>query len=76
MGSLEKRKKDNSPVAENLKRIIEDRALHQPEIARRAGLEPRNLCDIINGQKLIRAREIEAVAAALDVGVEELFWRE
>lgn len=76
MNALEKRKAGNSPVAENLKMIIEERALHQAEIARRAGLEPRNLCDIIKGNKLIRASEIEALAKVMAVEVQELFARQ
>ncbi|MBS6295944.1 MAG: helix-turn-helix transcriptional regulator [Dialister sp.] len=76
MNTLEKRRVGNSPVAENLEKIIEERALHQAEIARRAGLKPRNLCDIIKGNKLIRANEIETLAKVLNIGVEDLFRRE
>lgn len=63
----------NSPVAENISDIIECRALSRPEIARRAGMNPRRLYDIIKGHQLIRAKEIKMIAEVLDVEIEELF---
>lgn len=70
---LQKRKLANAPVAGNLKRIIEERMLTQSKLARKAGLTPKNLSDIVCGYKLIRASEILSLAEALGVGVEELF---
>lgn len=69
----ERIKNGNYPVAENLKRIIEERMLHKPDIARQAGLSPRNLSDILSGSKLIRASEISKIADALRIDVSELF---
>lgn len=63
----------NSPVAENLEAIIQERALNRPEIARRANMNPRRLYDIIKGYQLIRAQEIKVLAGVLGVDVSELF---
>lgn len=63
----------NRPVAENLDAIITARALSRPEIARRAGIKPRRLYDIIKGNQLIRAKEIKSIAEVLGVDISELF---
>ena len=63
----------NSPVAENLEAIIQERALNRSEIARMANMNPRRLYDIIKGYQLIRAREIKVLAGVLGVDVSELF---
>lgn len=63
----------NRPVAENLDVIITERALSRPEIARRAGINPRRLYDIIKGHQLIRAQEIKKLAEVLGIEVSTLF---
>lgn len=63
----------NRPVAENLDAIITERALSRPEIARRAGINPRRLYDIIKGHQLIRAQEIKKLAEVLGIEVSTLF---
>lgn len=73
MNTKERLKKSNYPVADNLKRITEERTLSRPAIAHRSGLTPKKLSDIINGYTLIRACEILKLAETLDIGVEELF---
>ena len=69
-------KNGNSPVAGNIARILEEKTMERAKIARKAGLKPRELTDIINNCKVIRASEIEALAEALGVEVQELFARE
>lgn len=69
-------KNGNSPVAGNIARILEEKTMERAKIARKAGLKPRELTDIINNCKVIRAAEIEALAEALGVEVQELFARE
>ncbi|MFR1698761.1 MAG: helix-turn-helix domain-containing protein [Anaerovoracaceae bacterium] len=64
----------NRPVAENLDAIITERALSRPEIARRAGINPRRLYDIIKGHQLIRAQEIKILSEVLGIEVSVLFW--
>lgn len=63
----------NKPVAENIDAIIKDKALNRPEIARRAGVSPRHLYDIIKGRQLIKAQEIKAIAEVLNVEIADLF---
>ncbi len=70
---VDSRKAGNSPVAENIERLIKENRLSSPKIARYAGMSPRNLRDIINGNKLVRASEIVIIAEALRVDVAELF---
>lgn len=68
-----RRRKLNEPVASNIERIIKDGALSRPEVARRAGLKPRQLTDMLNGGAYIKASQILAIAEALRVNVTELF---
>ena len=69
-------KNGNSPVAGNIARILEEKTMERAKIARKAGLKPRELTDIINNCKVVRASEIEALAEVLGVEVQELFVRE
>jgi transcriptional regulator with XRE-family HTH domain len=68
-----RRRKLNEPVASNIERIIKDGALSRPEVARRAGLKPRQLTDMLNGGAYIKAIQILAIAEALRVNVNDLF---
>lgn len=68
-----RRRKLNEPVASNIEKIINDGALSRPEVARRAGLKPRQLTDILNGGAYIKAVQILAIAEALRVNVADLF---
>lgn len=63
----------NKPVAGNIKKIIYNNAYHQPAIAERAGISARNLWDMLNGTRIIRPADLQNIAMALDVSVEELF---
>lgn len=68
-----KRRKLNDPVASNIERIIKNNALSRPEVARRAGLTPKQLTDILNGGAYVKASQILAIAEALRIDVTELF---
>ena len=43
----------NSPVAENIARIIAEKGLKQVHVSEKAGYNAQNLSDMIHGQKLI-----------------------
>lgn len=73
MQGREQRRLSNSPVANNLERLIKEKDLKQANVARAAGMKPRNLSDILNGYKVVRANEILKLAIAIGVNVEELF---
>lgn len=63
----------NGNVPRNLVRIIRDKGFKQGAVARQAGLSEHQLTDMLKGRKIIRARDIAALAAALGVDVGELF---
>ena len=64
---------DNEPVARNIKRIIKERGLKQYVIAQGAGYSAVQMSDMINGRKVIKPRDIVALAEALEVDAGELF---
>ena len=65
--------RDNEPVARNIKRIIVERGLKQYVIAQAAGYSAVQISDMINGRKVIKPRDIVALAGALEVDAGELF---
>ena len=60
-------------VQENLVRVIEEKGLVKKGVAKRAGITPQMLSDIIAGRKVIRADMVPALAAAIDVPIPEMF---
>lgn len=66
-------KNSNSPVAENIERIIKERGLKQVYVAERAGMSSQALCDILKGRRLIRIGEVPNLAYALGVEPNELY---
>ena len=57
----------NSPVAENIARIIAEKGLKQVHVSEKAGYSAHGLSDMLNGRKLIKVRDLVRIAAALDV---------
>lgn len=57
----------NSPVAENIARIIAEKGLKQVHVSKKAGYSAQSLSDMINGRKLIKVSDLVRIAAALDV---------
>ncbi len=66
----------NSIVAENVKRIIEERSLKQSTLAKKAGFSPQEFNAMLHGRRLMRAVEIAVVIDVLDVDANELFKKE
>ena len=64
---------DNTPVAQNLRRIIQEKGMKQGAVAQRAGYDPQQLSDMIRGRKIIRPIDIAALAKALRVEIKDLF---
>lgn len=62
------------PIAVN--RIIGERGLKQGAVAERAGMSNQMLSDMLNGRRLIKARDVLALAKALDVTPNDLFYRD
>lgn len=63
----------NSPVVENLQRLISASGVKQKVIAERVGYTAQELSDIIAGRRLIKIRDIPVFSAALGVDVNALF---
>ena len=66
-------KEANSPVAENIKLRIEANGLKKKTIAAKAGLTQNELTDIFGGRRIVKAREILALAEAMEAPVGALF---
>lgn len=60
-------------VAENTRRIIEERGLKQKSVAEKAGYSPKVFNDLLNGRKIIRELDIVKISSALGVPPNELF---
>ncbi len=66
-------KEANAPVADNLKRCIEDSGLKKKTVAASAGLSQHELTDIFGSRRIIKACELPALAEAAGVPVQVLF---
>lgn len=62
-----------STVQKNVIRIIDEKGMLKKGVAKRAGMTPQALTDVIAGRRVIRADMVPALANALGVGVMELF---
>jgi len=63
----------NSPVANNAKRIIKKRGLKQIAVAEKAGFSIQEFNAMLNGRRIMKAIEIEALIIALGIEANELF---
>lgn len=63
----------NSPIAENIKRIIVCKGIKQRFIADFAGFSENEFSAMLNGRKIIRATDLPLIAKALEVTPNELF---
>lgn len=66
-------KEANAPVAENLKRCIEEQGLKKKTVAAKAGLTQGELTDSFGGRRLIKVCELPALAEATGVRIDYLF---
>ena len=58
----------------NIKRIISDKGMKHCVVARRAGFSKQEFSNMLNGRKLLRAEYVAAIADALGVDVNELYY--
>lgn len=63
----------NKPVTSNIIRIMDAKGLKQKSLAENADLTPQALCDAINGRRILKISEVNAIAKVLGVDVNELF---
>ena len=64
-----------SVIAENTKRIISEKGMKHKAIAAKIGMSEKKFSDLLNGRKIIRDTDIEALSVALNVTPNELFHR-
>lgn len=63
----------NGNLPENIQRIISEKGYKQNAIARKAGLTDQQLTDIIKGRRIIKVSDVTALAAALGVGIPDIY---
>lgn len=63
----------NSPVAENITKISNEKGLKQYFIAEKSGINWKTYSDMLNGRCIIKPFQIYAIADALGVTVNEVF---
>jgi transcriptional regulator with XRE-family HTH domain len=59
-------------IAENLKRIMQDRRLSQSELARKSGIAVMQINRMVRGISLPNVVDLSRVAEALDVSLDRL----
>lgn len=65
----------NAVVAENIKRIIDERSLKQSAIAKKAGFTTQEFNAMLKGRRLIKAIEMVSIMDVLNVDANTLFGR-
>ena len=60
-------------VAENVKRIIDEKGLKQKAVAFKAGYSEKKLSELLCGRATMREGDIKKLAIALNVTPNELF---
>ena len=63
----------NTPLAQEIRKLMEKKGLQEKEIAEKVGYTSKELSDMLNGQKLIRACDIPRLAYALKVTANEIY---
>lgn len=63
----------NSPVAENIQRIIRENGLKQVYAAEKAGYTAQMLNDMLVGRKIIKACDVIRICTALGVDANSLY---
>lgn len=61
----------NVPLA--IGQLIKDRGMKQKAVAERSGLSQQELCDMLNGRRIIKVCDIVAIANALNAQPNDLF---
>lgn len=62
-----------SMVANGIRRSIERKGLYKKFVAEQAGFTEQQLCDMLNGRKIIRAEYIPSLAKAIGVEIPEIY---
>ena len=62
-----------SIIAENVKRIIDEKCLSKGAIGRKAGYDIKKFSNMLNGRKIITDVDVMNIANVLDVEPNELY---
>jgi transcriptional regulator with XRE-family HTH domain len=62
----------NGTFPQNMRRILEKKCVNQAALARKIGYESREICDILQGRRLVKVVDIQNISDGLDVPIEEL----
>jgi len=63
----------NDIVPGNIERIISSKGIKKCVVAQRAGLTAQAFNDMLNGRKVIRVKDLVALAKALEISPGDLF---
>ena len=63
----------NNSIAENTRRIIDEKGLKHRAVAKKAGMSDKQFSNLLCNRRTIRDADIIALAKALDVSPNELF---
>ena len=63
----------NAPLDKNVAIIVKKKGLKMMHVAAEAGLTAQELSEMLNGRRLIKARDIPRLAFALKVTADDLF---
>lgn len=63
----------NSPVVENISKVIKRKGLIQKVVAERSGFTQQSFCDILNGRRILKISETKKIADALQIPIDDLF---
>ena len=64
--------KANEPFASGLKVIIADKGLKSVYVAHEAGLTAQELCDMMNGRRLIKVCDMVKLADVLGMAIDDI----
>jgi len=65
--------RDRDPIAMGIKQIIEDKGLLKGFVAKSCGYTKQQFSDMLNGRKVIRASDIQPIAQAIGVTVQDVY---
>lgn len=63
----------NRPIANGIKTIIAQKGFKNLYVAEKSGFTPRELSDMLNGRRLIKACDIPKLACVLGVKTDDIY---
>ena len=66
----------NKPVAENVKKIIDEKGLKQKVVAKKANFAQSAFNAMLQGRRIIKPCDVNAIAQALEIPVNTLYGKD